>query len=261
MKFTVAPKRLGTLLLLLMLVAGSGLLANAFQKKGGGGDTGPLALLATFLNAGAEITSDAISTTYQHGVDGQVTLGKPGAGRFRLDLGKFNKKQRTINIDLSACGASCDDINGPEVAFLQSGSEFFPPRDADGNIVRDADGNILGDWTTSGETALDLRSMKIADGERYANLYAELSADEAGLSRRFIYSRPEHVLEVWRCNDGRAEPAKIVCTAEDGSGTCVHWEISGRNGCFRKSQDSLNRDWSSVFLEEFDFQLTLVPAP
>ncbi|HSA91890.1 MAG TPA: hypothetical protein VLE48_02685 [Terriglobales bacterium] len=264
MGFGVVPKRLGALLLLLTLVAGFGLTASAFQKKGGGGSTGPLYLLATFLNAGNEITSDSRSASYLHGVDGQVTLGKPGAGRFRLDLGKLNPNGRVINIDLSACGASCDNINGPEVAFLQSGSEFFPPRDADGNITRDTDGNIIGDWTTSGETALDIRSMRMSQGERYAHLYAHLTADSGGFSRRFIYSRPEHVLEVWRCNDVRAEPAKVVCTAEAGTGaraTCARWEISGKNGCFRKSQDSLNRTWSTTYLEDVGLQVTLVPAP
>ncbi|MGH9601467.1 MAG: hypothetical protein ACRD24_03670, partial [Terriglobales bacterium] len=184
-------------------------------------------------------------------VDGQVTLGKPGAGRFRLDLGKFNQNQRAINIDLSACGVACDSINGPAVAFLQSGSEFIPQRDGPGNIIG---------WTTSGDTALDLRSMKIANGDRYANLFAQLTADAGGFSRRFIYSRVEHVHEVWECNDPRAEPAKVVCTAENG-GTCVGWQISGRNGCFRKAQDSLERNWSTEFQEDMGFQVTLVPAP
>ncbi|MGH9531325.1 MAG: hypothetical protein ACRD2Q_02970 [Terriglobales bacterium] len=239
-----------TLILLLILVTGFWLMAFA-QKKGGGGSTGPLYLLATFLDPGNEITSDN-GSAYRHGVDGQVTLGKPGAGRFRLDLGKFNQNQRELNINLSACGAACDNINGPQVAFLQSGSEFIPQRDGLGNIIG---------WTTSGETALDLRSMKIADGDRYANLYAQLTADAGGFSRRFIYSRPEHVLEVWRCNDELAEPAKVACTAENSGGSCVTWEISGKNGCFRKAQDSLNRTWSSIYLEDVGFQVSLVPAP
>jgi hypothetical protein len=237
---------------LLALVVGFGLLANA--AKGGGSGTGPLNLLASFRDAETdEITSDN-GSAYKHGVDGQITLGKPGAGRYRHDLGKFNNNQRGIHINLSTCGSSCDNINGEEVAFLQSGTEFIP--------VRDGLGAIIG-WTTPGDTALDIRSMKIADGERYANFYAQLSADEGGFSRRFIYSRPEHPIEAWKCNDERAEPAKVVCTGDDGSQakTCVRWAISGKNGCFRKSLDSLNREWSSVFLEDADFQVTLVPAP
>ena len=261
MKCAVVPRRFYRGVMVFALVLGFGLMAFAFQKKGGGGNTGPLYLLASFRDAPNvdtpditdEITSDN-GSGYKHGADGQVTLGKPGAGRFRLDLGKSNSNQRGININLSACGALCDDINGEEVAFLQSGSEFFP--------VRDGLGQIIG-WTTSGETALDIRSMKIADGERYAHSYAQLTADEFGFSRRFHYSTPDHVHQAFRCEDGSAEPAKVVCTGNDGSpaGTCNRWEISGKHGCFRKALDSLNRDWTSVPVEDAGFQVTLVPAP
>ena len=224
-------------------------------KKAGGGDSS-LALLATFRDARDpvtnqitdEITSDN-GSPYKHGVDGQVTLGKADAGRFRLDLGTFNSNMREINIDLSACGAPCDSIDGPLVGFLQSGSEFIPTQ-------WDQDGNIIG-WTTSGEIALNLRAMRITDGVRYAHVYANLASD-GKLGRRFIYSRPEHVHEAWRCNDVRAEPAKVACTAEDGNGTCVGWEVSGRNGCFRKS---VAKTWTSDFVEGVEFKVTLAPAP
>lgn len=224
-------------------------------KKAGGGDSS-LALVATFRDARDpdtnqitdEITSDN-GSPYKHGVDGQVTLGKADVGRFRLDLGTFNSNLRQINIDLSACGAPCDYMDGPLVGFLQSGSEFIPAQ-------WDENGNIIG-WTTSGDIALNLRTMKIADGVRYAHVYANLASDgRAG--RRFNFSRPEHIHEAWRCNDMRAEPAKVVCTAEDGNGTCVGWEVSGRKGCFRKSE---GKTWTTEFVEGVEFQVTLVPAP
>ncbi|MGH9556275.1 MAG: hypothetical protein ACRD2Y_10685 [Terriglobales bacterium] len=102
--------------------------------------------------------------------------------------------------------------------------------------------------------------MRIADGVRYVHLHVELAKD-GKLRRRFLYSRPEHQIEVWRCNDERAEPARVVCTAEDGSGTCVGWEINGQNGCFRKALDTANSAWSFTFVEDLGFQVTLVPAP
>jgi hypothetical protein len=233
-----------TVLALVLVGLGFGLVAHALQGKKKAGDGSALALLAAFRDDAAdELTSDN-GSGYTHGVDGQITLGKPDTGRFRMDLTTFNANGRQVNIDLSACGADCDNLNGPHVEFLQSGAAFT---------------RTMTGWTTSG-TALNFRTMRVLDGVRYAHLQVELAKD-GKLKRRFNFSAAEHPIEAWQCNDPSARPASVACTAEDQGGTCVRWELEGRNGCFRKALDNAGSAWSSTFVEDVAFQLILTPAP
>jgi len=179
--------------------------------------------------------------------DGQVTLGLPANGRFRLDMNKFDLNNRTGILDFTSCADSSCAFNGivqSDVTF-QSTVEYF---DQGGGVF------VAG---PAPESELNFRTLALND-VRFVSLRVGYASQD-GFRRVVGFTNETEPADIFRCPGAR--PAEVVCTAADGSGTCVRWTVTGRQACLKRALDKGGNTFVVDGLYNLDFQVTLTAQP